>query len=285
MVYKSSNRLSPLKRKRPISRQAGFTLVELLVVIAIIAILASLLLTGLSRAKQMADNAVCRNNLRQIGIGLSLYVADFSAYPAYQTAPFSLPNSPGVLYAKLWAQFLEPYAGSKWPKDNYKGKLIANSAGRGVFACPGYNKVKGVYGTFSQGLCGAYAYNTGSGNQNIYSGGVITRVQLLGLSTPFLRSSAGILTDPITVKESQVASPAQMIAVSDSEIDVADGMPSDAIVGRDSLPPLLSPLLVNRKRPMNPIYCGGGRNANTGGGEGWVNWPLALRGVLSSGPA
>ena len=86
--------------KLPPSRRA-FTLVELLVVIGIIAVLISLLLPALNKARDHAQTAQCLSNLHQIGIGAYMYAANNQGY----IVPAGYENNSAV-YTDYWSTIL-----------------------------------------------------------------------------------------------------------------------------------------------------------------------------------
>jgi prepilin-type N-terminal cleavage/methylation domain-containing protein len=92
-------------------RQA-FTLIELLVVIAIIAILAALLLPALARAKQWSIRTKCASNLRQIGLGMTMYADDCKGfYPESGGAILWDQTDPGT-HEQSWMEQIVPYTKS-----------------------------------------------------------------------------------------------------------------------------------------------------------------------------
>ena len=75
-------------------KKQGFTLIELLVVIAIIAILASMLLPVLARAREEGRRTACKNNLRQIGTAMSMYAMSWDEqFPQTDNTGTGLNNS------------------------------------------------------------------------------------------------------------------------------------------------------------------------------------------------
>jgi prepilin-type N-terminal cleavage/methylation domain-containing protein len=101
-------------------RERGFTLIELLVVIAIIAILAAMLLPALAAAKQRAWTASCISNLRQIGLGMTMFADDNNGL---------YPESGGTI---TWNP-----ASSGTPTNGWTQQLVSQIGNTNVYHCPG----------------------------------------------------------------------------------------------------------------------------------------------------
>lgn len=111
------------------SRKTGFTLIELLVVISIIALLISILLPALAKARESARTITCSSNLRQVGLASAMYNEDHEGYfvPLYGGV-VQFGGSVG-LGSMLWYGWLDkPYLG--W--DGRDGHARFNT----VFSCP-----------------------------------------------------------------------------------------------------------------------------------------------------
>ncbi len=93
--------------------QNGFTLIELLVVISIIALLLSILMPALGRARDMARTVVCQSNVRQFGYAWEMYTTDNDG--SFIRAGNQGGNHPGSYpdLRKAWWVALEPYFGDK----------------------------------------------------------------------------------------------------------------------------------------------------------------------------
>lgn len=110
-------------RKIPAAR--GFTLIELLVVTAVIAVLASMLLPALSKAREKSREAVCMNNLKQLGIAFYLYLQDYEETFPCAGDPVCTDPVYWLWMGRGWRRLLSPYI-----------KTGISSANPAILFCP-----------------------------------------------------------------------------------------------------------------------------------------------------
>jgi prepilin-type N-terminal cleavage/methylation domain-containing protein/prepilin-type processing-associated H-X9-DG protein len=149
---------------------AAFTLIELLVVIAIIAILAAMLLPALSKAKQKGQQAYCISNVKQLGLGMLIYIGDSSdVYAGAASANTYGPHLEDWIYWRV-GTFTPTVNGVLMTLDKSPLVKVLGTAGTtNMFKCPMDNYDLDRV-TYAQAGDGPYYYSYEFTSYNINNG-------------------------------------------------------------------------------------------------------------------
>ena len=173
-------------------RRKGFTLIELLVVIAIIAILAAILFPVFAKAREKARQASCLSNMKQIALGMYMYVQDYDdAFAPAIRGTYGTPST----YTAQTDKTMPGYYYSVYDSDGNQGTtghvigwmdlIFPYVKGIKIFDCPsapikwdsGYGGCMSSYG-YSGAINGAYRNLICPGEPFgvVYNLGEITRI-------------------------------------------------------------------------------------------------------------